>query len=149
LNYYYPTAKSGLPSPSKSPMANETGPVPVVKSTLVAKLLELMLPLLEVLRYTETVVEPEFATAKSGLPSPSKSPMATERGLDPVMKSTLAAKLLELILPLVEVLRNTETVSEPLISYRQIRLAIPIQIAYDDRFRIVSRCKINLGSKTA
>jgi hypothetical protein len=33
---------------------------------------------------TETVLLPLFATAKSGLPSPSKSPIATEYGFEPV-----------------------------------------------------------------
>ena len=51
-----------------------------------------MLPLPEVLRKTETVFVPEFATARSGLPSPSRSPMATEKGFVPAVKSTLVAK---------------------------------------------------------
>ena len=33
---------------------------------------------------TETVLEPELATAKSSLPSPLKSPVLTERGVVPV-----------------------------------------------------------------
>ena len=48
---------------------------PVVKSCLAAKL---GLPLLLVLRKTDTVDEAKFVTTKSALPSPSKSPMATE-----------------------------------------------------------------------
>ena len=82
------TARSGLPSPSKSPIATEEGLVPVVKSTLAAKLLAAILPLVDVLRNTETVFELLFATARSGLPSPSKSLIATETGLYPVVKST-------------------------------------------------------------
>ena len=101
---------SGLPSPSRSPMATDKGIVPVAKSTLPTKLLVVMLPPVDVLRRTETVLDPAFATARSALPSPSRSPMDTERGLLPVVKSTLAAKLLVVMLPLVEVLRKTETV---------------------------------------
>ena len=81
----------------------------MAKSTLAAKLPATMLPLVAVLRNTETVVERPFATAKSGLPSPSKSPRATETGVAPVavVKSTLAAKLIGTLLPLLDVLLNT------------------------------------------
>ena len=48
-----------------------------------------MLPI--VLRNTETVLLPLFVTARSALPSPSRSPMETEIGPNPVVKSTLAA----------------------------------------------------------
>ena len=82
-------AKSSLPSPSKSPMATETEAEPVGKFIGVAKLPVPMLPLMDVLRCTETV-ELAFATAKSGLPSPSKSPTATEKGCAPVVNSRLA-----------------------------------------------------------
>ena len=71
-----------------------------------------MLPGVAVLRNTETVFEYEFATTKSGLPSPSKSPKATEKGFVPVVKSILAAKLPRTMLPLLDVLRNTETLFE-------------------------------------
>jgi hypothetical protein len=37
-----------------------------------------------VLRSTETVFAPKFATARSGLPSPFKSAIATDRGARPV-----------------------------------------------------------------
>ncbi len=72
----------------------------------------LILPLVAVLRKTDTLFELPFDTAKSGFPSPSKSPIATEIGPVLVEKSTLSAKLAELMLPLVDVLRNTETVFE-------------------------------------
>ena len=102
-----PIAKSGLPLPSKSPMATELGFEPTIKSALSAKL---MLLLVDVLRITETEFEPLFAVAKSDLPSPSKSPMATEKGFKPVPKSTLSAKLR---LPMLDVFRITETEFEP------------------------------------
>ena len=75
---------------------------------MAAKLLVLIEPLVEVLRKTETLPALEFVTAISNFPSPSKSPIATENGFKPVVKSTLAAKLPLVILPLVEVLRKTE-----------------------------------------
>ena len=110
----FAVAKSGLPSPSKSPMATEKGPDPVVKSTLAAKLIGTLLPLFDVLRKTETLLETPFATANSSLPSPSKSPRATEVGYEftAVAKSTLGAKLPVLMLPLLDILRSTETVNE-------------------------------------
>ena len=43
-----------------------------------------------VLRNTETVPTPLFDTARSGLPSPSMSPIETDQGDGPVAKSTLA-----------------------------------------------------------
>jgi len=87
----FATARSALPSPSRSPMETEKGSVPVVKSTLAAKELRLMLPTLPVLRNTDTVLLIRFDTARSALPSPSRSPMETKRGCVPVVKSTLAA----------------------------------------------------------
>ena len=62
-----------------------------------------------VLRNTETVLLVRFATARSALPSPSRSPMETEIGCAPVVKSTLAAKELRLMLlrcPYCEILRR-------------------------------------------
>ncbi len=72
----FATAKSGLPSPLKSPMLTETGLLPVGKSTLVAKVG--VVATVVVLSRMETVLLLKFATAKSGLPSPLKSPMLTE-----------------------------------------------------------------------
>ena len=81
-------AKSGFPSPSRSPMAIEMGFEPVAKSTFVAKF---NIPALLVLRNTETVLVTLVIT-KSSLPSPSISPMANERGPEPVGKSAFKAK---------------------------------------------------------
>ena len=91
-------------------MATDRGDEPVAKSTLGAKLFMSIPTLLVLLLSTETVFEPTFAVAKSGLPSPSKSPMATDRGYKPVAKSTLGAKLFMSKLPLPDLLRNTETI---------------------------------------
>ena len=52
-----------------------------------------ILPGVEVLRSTETLLDGELALTMSGLPSPSKSPIATKAGpVKTEVKSTLAAK---------------------------------------------------------
>ena len=83
-------AKSGLPSPSISPIADDRGVGPVIKSTFVAKLI---VPLLLELRNIETKLLLRIVIVKSGLPSPSRSPIANEFGPAPVGKFTLVAKL--------------------------------------------------------
>ena len=92
-----------------SPMETELGYLPVAKSIFVAKLI---VPKLLVLRNTETELAklPTLVIAKSGLPLPSKSPIAIEIGFVPVVKSTFAAKL---SVPLLPVFRKTETVLLP------------------------------------
>jgi len=102
------TARSGFPSPLMSPMLTKVGVVPVAKSTLGAKV-GVVASVVVVLSRMETVLLPLFATAKSGFPSPLKSPMLTERGLVPVVKSTLVAKL-GVVAPVVVVLSRMETV---------------------------------------
>src|SRR5205085_10476919 len=52
----------------------------------------------------------ELATTRSTLLSPSTSPMATEKGSPPVIKSTLVLKDDAAIIPGTEVLRNTDMV---------------------------------------
>src|SRR6185437_3036832 len=104
------TARSGLPSPSRSPIATLTGTLPVAKSTLAVKEATVMEPLLAILRKTDSVLSLKLATARSGLPSPSKSPIATLSGSLPVTKSTLAAKDEAVMEPLADVLRNIDTV---------------------------------------
>jgi len=103
----FATAKSGLLSPLKSPMLTETGVLPVVKSPMLAKV-GVVAPVVVVLSRMETVLLPLFATAKSGFPSPLMSPMLTDLGLVPVVKSTLVAKL-GVVAPVVVVLRKMET----------------------------------------
>ena len=103
------TIKSDFPSPSISPMATLDGTGPVAKSTLVANEPAVIAPVMLVFLNTETVALPEFATTNSGFPSPSRSPMATLRGSEPVVKSTLAAKELVVIAPVALVFLNTET----------------------------------------
>ncbi len=87
----FATAKSRLPSPLMSSVLRSTGPVPVVKSTLVAKV-GVAAPAAVVLSRMETVLLPSFATAKSSKSSPLRSLVLTDLGLVPVGKSTLGAK---------------------------------------------------------
>ena len=74
----------------------------------------------------ETVALLRFATARSSLPSPLKSPTATETGALPVPKSVFAPKL-----P-VPVPSRIETVVLFMVRHRQIELAIAIEIAHRD-----------------
>ncbi|HCV32219.1 MAG TPA: hypothetical protein DGO89_19920, partial [Microcoleaceae bacterium UBA9251] len=73
------------------PMLTEKGPELVAKSTLVAKV-GVVAPVVVVLSRMEALLLYRFAVAKSGLPSPLKSPMLTEKGTAPVVKSTLGAR---------------------------------------------------------
>jgi hypothetical protein len=79
------TTTSSFPSPSRSPSAMDWGPVPVAKSTFVAKLLPLIDPLVAVFRSTESVFAVRFEMMRSGLPSPSISPTAALSGSVPVV----------------------------------------------------------------
>src|SRR4028119_484601 len=107
----FATATSSFPSLLKSPMLTQKGSVPVFKSTLGAKV-GVVDPVGAVLRRMETVLllGLRFATAKSGFPSPLMSPMLTELGRLPVVKSTLVAKV-GVLDPVVVVLRKMEVVS--------------------------------------
>src|SRR5437763_961032 len=72
------TARSGLPSPFRSPIATEMGWLWAPKLT--AELKESVFELTVVFSNTETSAVPALATARSGLPSPFMSPMATDSG---------------------------------------------------------------------
>src|SRR2546426_491253 len=82
--------------------------LPVAKSCLAAKL-GMAAPAAVVLSSTDTVAELPFATARSSLPSPFRSPTVTDRGKAPVAKSCLAAKL-GVAAPGAVVLSSTDTV---------------------------------------
>src|SRR4029079_10231543 len=77
------TAMSSFPSRFRSATVTNTGPVPVAKSCLGAKV-EVADPGAVVLNSTDTVFETEFATTRSILPSLLKSPTETDRGFEPV-----------------------------------------------------------------
>jgi hypothetical protein len=77
-------------------MATLKGLDPVVKSTFAANE---TLPIVPVFRKTETVLLRQFATARSGFPSPSTSPIATLMGLPPVVKSNFVKNELLVIAP--------------------------------------------------
>ena len=89
---------SGLLSPSRSPIAIENGFVSVVKSTLAANELVVMLPLILVLRNIEMLFDPILTTVNSGLPSPSKS-LITGEYAPFAEKFTLGANELVVMLP--------------------------------------------------
>ena len=76
-------ARSGLPSPLKSPIETEMGFEPVA-NVVWAAYVGVVAPSAVVLRSTLTELEFKLATARSGLPSPFKSPIATEAALSPV-----------------------------------------------------------------
>ena len=104
----FATAKSGFPSPLMSPMLTEKAPAPVGKVTWVAKE-GMAAPVVVVLSRMETVLLIWFGTAKSGLPSPLMSPMLTQKGLMPVAKGTLVAKV-GVVAPVGVVLSRMEAV---------------------------------------
>ena len=104
------TTKSGLPSPSTSPVPTLTGDDPVVKSTLEPKELAVIEPEVLVFLKTETVLLVLFVRIRSGLPSPSTSHITTPEGYDPVVMSSFEAKELEVMEPEVLVFLKTETV---------------------------------------
>ena len=81
-----------------------------MKSTLAAKEPVVIVPRMQVFLNTEMELLVPFATAKSGLPSPSISPMTTTYGFVPVAKSTLVANDPAVIDPEVLVFLKTDTV---------------------------------------
>src|SRR5947209_19478991 len=89
----FATARSSLPSPSKSPTAMLCGLKPVAKSSLGAR--ETKPPAL-VLRRTDKKLVLLLATTRSARPSPSKSPRATLKGPGPVGKFKGVRKEFEL-----------------------------------------------------
>jgi hypothetical protein len=79
LDEKFATTKSFLPSPFISAIETEIGKFPAVNSILSVKV-GTRDPVGVVFSKTETVPENRFATAMSSLPSPLRSPIATEYG---------------------------------------------------------------------
>ena len=102
------TARSGLPSPLKSATARESGPVPTAKVFWAAKA-GAVAPTAAVFSSTDTLLSVMLATARSGLPSPLKSPTASGWGPEPTAKVTCAAKE-GAVAPAGVVLSSTDTV---------------------------------------
>ena len=100
---YVVTAKSNLPSKSKSPIAIAEG-LPAI-ATLDANV-KFRLPNDDALRNTDTVFESKSAVAISGFPSPSKSPIASPKGVEP---TTISFFGLKPRLPNVDTFRKTDT----------------------------------------
>ena len=82
----FATARSGLPSAFRSPMATD------LRSDPTAKLAAGLKAPVPIPKRTETLLLSRFATARSGLPSPLRSPMATERGRVPTAKLAAGSK---------------------------------------------------------
>ena len=81
LSLKFATARSGFPSPLKSPIAVEMEPAPAAKSLFAPKPPVRFVP---VPKRTDTVLSSKLAVARSGFPSPFTSPMATDSGFPPV-----------------------------------------------------------------
>src|SRR5207253_6138150 len=77
-----PTARSGRPSPLKSPTATYQDSVPVAKLCGAAKV-GVAAPGAVVFSITETVPGKRLGTARSSRPSALKSPEAAEKGESP------------------------------------------------------------------
>jgi hypothetical protein len=117
----FATIRSGWPSPLMSAAVTENGRLPVVKVRWVAKL-GVVAPATVTLSSAETVSSVEFATTRSGLPSPLRSAAVTETGLLPAANVCWAAKL-GVTAPEAIVLISTETV--PSLPFATIRSGLP------------------------
>ena len=104
----FAVAKSGLPSPLKSPLLTERGSLPVRKKTWGAKV-GVTAPVGVVLSRIKPFWLNFSVKAKSGRPSPLKSLMLTEVNPVPVGKSSRGAKVG--VVALVVVLSRMETPS--------------------------------------
>ena len=89
----------------------------------------------------ETVSLSRFATARSSLPSPLKSPTATEPGPPPVPKSVFAPKL-----P-VPVPSRIETVSLPAFATARSSLPSPLKSPTATELGLTARAEVGLRPK--
>src|SRR5208282_979882 len=117
----FATIRSGLPSPLTSAAVTEDGQLPTANVCWVAKL-GVVAPGAVLLSSTETVPLLEFATIRSGLPSPLTSAAVTEAGPMPTAKVCWVAKL-GVVAPGAVVLSSTDTV--PLPPFATIRSGLP------------------------
>src|SRR5262249_54899262 len=104
----FANTRSGLLSPFMSAIASVVGLAPAGRSTFIAKL-GVVAPVVVWLSKTETVLASVLVTARSGLPSPFTSAMASPDGEAPAGRSTFDAKL-GIVAPVVVLLSKTETV---------------------------------------
>src|SRR5205807_4236580 len=86
------TIRSGLPSRLTSAMVTATGCNPVPNGWATAND-GVVTPGAVVFNSTDTVLSPKLATARSGLPSPFKSPTATTIGRLPTAISVAALRV--------------------------------------------------------
>src|SRR4051794_14643018 len=88
----FATRRSGRPSPLTSAAATASGPMPAGNATAAAKL-GATAPVAVVFSNTDTSLELELATRRSGRPSPLMSPVATDQGPRTTAKLTADRKL--------------------------------------------------------
>src|SRR6476661_389361 len=141
----FATAKSGLPSPLMSPMLTDWGLLPVVKSSLVAKV-GVEAPVGVVLSRMEAVLSLLFATAKSGLPSPLMSPMLMAPGLRPVAKLPWGTKVGE-VAPVGIVLSRMETLFSLMFAKAKSGFPSPLKSPMLMPLTATPVIKSNLGAK--
>ena len=89
LSIPFVVTRSALPSPFMSLMETQIGYLPVGNAILGAK--EILPGVLKFLE-TVTVFEPKLVAARSGFPSPSRSPIETINGPAIVARSSFEAK---------------------------------------------------------
>ena len=85
----------------------------------------------------------EFATARSGLPSPLRSPIATEAGHDPTSKLVAEAEGAGAIA------EEDRDVGAALIHHGQVGLAIAIEVPDGDGVRVYPRGEVGGGVEGA
>ena len=127
----FATTRSGLPSPLRSPTVTEYGIRPVAKVLLGGKAGRGRARRGGVEQHRDGVAA-MFATTRSGLPSPFRSPTVTEYGTDPARgESPVWRRSWGWRRPGAVVLSSTETVLER-VRDDQIGLAIAVQIGDRD-----------------
>jgi hypothetical protein len=127
-------------------MLTDVGLSPVVKGTWVAKVGALAFVAV-VLSRMEAVSLTAFAVAKSGLPSPLKSPMLTERGPVPVEKGTWVAKV-GVLAPVVVVLSRMEALSGLKFAVAKSSLHVVVEVADADGERLSVRREGDVGGES-
>ena len=128
-----------MPSPLKSAAVTEPGSLPVAKVCWAAKE-GVAAPGAVVFSSTDTVLEPRFATIRSGLPSPFKSAAVTDCGLIPVAKVCWAAKE-GVVAPGAVVFSSTDTVFEAEFATIRSGLPSPLKSAADHGERMLPVAK--------
>ena len=134
------TARSSKPSRLRSTATIPCGNA-ATASCVDDAILTVAEPIGVALKSIETVFELTLATARSGAPSPFKSPIAIAYGNVPVPNEVGGAKLAEEALAAVT-LRSTDTVFAPKVRDDEIKFSIAIDVGNADVIEI-TRDKIS------